>query len=160
MLRAGHADVRFRPTPQADGPVKVLLNPEMTMRHIDASGGGYTQNLDGVVTGRVSVTRLNFDTVEPIVPASGKAENDITPNGIRLLNQAVLTDLVNLTALIEEGASSSLTSQLLRPLDRMGAPVELLCELDTTEDFVSALNSLLAKNHAAARICRATTEPC
>ena len=152
VVRTGQGDVRFHPTPQTNGPVRVLLNPEMTMLHIDTQGAGYTQNLDGVVTGRVSMTRLNFDTVEPLVPASGKAENEVTPNGSLLLTHDALVKALQTNAL--EESSSPLISQLMSPAERMGALVELLCELDTKKEFVNELNKLLEKNQAAARICK------
>jgi hypothetical protein len=152
VLRTGQGNLRFRPAPQAAGAVKVLLNPEMTMVHTDTQGAGYTQNLDGVVTGKVSRTLLNFDTVEPLVPASGKAENAVVPNGSVLLTHDALVNALQMSAVAE--SYSVLSSQMTSPAERMGALVELLCELDTKKEFVNELNKLLEKNQAAARICK------
>jgi hypothetical protein len=152
VLRDGNSDSPFRSQPQANGPVKVLLNPETTMIHRDTSGPGYTLNMDGIVTGRAPVTRLNFDTVEPLIPASGKAENELTPNGILLLSHDALVDAVKTSQAAE--ARSFVGTENLPVADRMGALIELLCELDTQEKFLVELNKVLVKNHAAARICR------
>ena len=155
VLRNGQGDSPFRPLPQAGGPVKVLLNPETAMIHADTSGAGYTRNLDGVTTGRVSVTRLNFDTVEPLIVASGKAENEIMPNGIVLLGRDALVEAVKQIPVAEGGHSGSLEGMSALPAgDRMAALIELLCGLDTGEDFVGELNKVLSKNQAGAKICR------
>jgi hypothetical protein len=151
VLRNTPDNPYFRSVPQADVPVKVLLNPETTMVHMDTSGRGMTQNMDGVVTGRVSVTRLNFDTVEPLIPASGKAENEVTPNGIHLLSHDALVNALKLSRATEE---RSFGTESLSPAERMGTLIELLCDLDTQEEFVAELNGVLGENRAAARICR------
>lgn len=152
VTREGQGDLRFRSVPQANGPVKALLNPETTMIHTDPSRAGYTQNLDGVVTGRVSVTRVNFDTVEPLIPASGKAENEITPNGIRSLTLDAFVEAVKLSRTVEAGTFVDVDN--LPAADRMGTLIELLCELDTKKELLIELNKVLSKNGASATICQ------
>jgi len=143
-------DSPFRPFPQAMGPIKVLLNPETTMIHTDRQGQGYTSTLQGVTTGFVSRTHLDFDTVEPLVPASGKAENEITPNGVIPLGRDALVEAVKTSHVIE---GRPVTSDL--PVaGQMSALIELLCGLDAHKEFVDELNEVLLKNGAQVRISR------
>ena len=153
VLKDTAGNTPFRSLPQAQAPVKVLLNPETTMVHTDTAGPGYTQNSDGVVTGRVSMPRLNFDTVEPLVPASGKAENEIHPNGLITLTTSDLVKAVDHSALLSEAGGISAVDTLSPPA-RLAALLGLLGELDSSESFVAELNKVLAQNHAPTRICR------
>lgn len=152
VLRNGPGDAPFRAVPQSIDPVKVLLNPETTMVHTDTSGAGALRDMDGVVTGHISVTRLNFDTVESLIPASGKAENEVMPNGIRLLSHDELVQAVQASRSAE--TTSFAGTETLTAADRMAALIELLCELDSREAFLAKLNEVLTKNQSAARICR------
>jgi hypothetical protein len=151
VVRPGRGEESFRAQPQSDGPVKVLLNPETTMVHRDPDGVGVTLNLNGEVTGEISRTRLNFDTVESLVPASGKAANEIMPNGILVLTHDTLQDALHSISRLETGARAG--SENLPAADRIRTLIELLCELDTKKEFLAQLNKILGKNHAAARIC-------
>ena len=152
VLRGGPNHLTFMPAPQASGPLKVLLNPETTMVHVDTTTHvGWITNADGIVTGKIPVVPLNFDTVEPLIVATGKAENEITPNGLFKLGRDALTAAVKGAATLES-ASTTATDELTAP-DRMSALVGLLCELDTQEEFLSDLNKVLAQNKAPARIC-------
>jgi hypothetical protein len=152
VLKNTQGESFFRSAPQSDRPVKVLLNPETIMIHTDIGGSGYTQSMDGIVTGKVSRTPLTFDTVEPIIPASGKAENELTPSGIRLLSREALADTLKVSK--AAGFGMYLGAQHLPDSERMGALLELLCELDGREAFLTELNKVLAKNRAAVKISR------
>jgi hypothetical protein len=144
----------LRRLPQSNAAVRVLLNPETTMVNEDHHGAGYTQQLDGVVTGRVSVTRLNFNIVEPIIPASGKAENEIDPNGIRLIEMTSLHDPHGTVVhqLVPEELHAR-GSQSIPDDERLRALMELLCELDTNASVLSQLNDILTQNQATVRLC-------
>lgn len=151
VLRDGQGKMSFRPQPQSADPIKVMLNPETTMVHIDTSGAGALRDMDGRVTGHVSVTRLDFDSVEPIVPASGKAENEVVPNGIKLLSRDALVEAVKVNRAAEGGPL--IDTENLSSADKMATLIGLLCELDHQEEFVDELNNVLARNNATARIC-------
>jgi hypothetical protein len=137
--------------PQSSDAVRVLLNPETTMVHVDTSGRASFIDQDGYVRGTVPVTRLNFDVVEPLVPASGKAENAIIPDGIHLLDHAVLVDaMAAARSSVEE--STTLVPNASRA-DHMRLLVTLLCETDGDAKLTHALNEVLAENHARVRLC-------
>jgi hypothetical protein len=151
VVRDGRSDMAFRSVPQAPDTVRVLLNPETTMIRKDMSGGGYTRTQDGVVTGRVSIGHLYFDIVEPIVPASGKAENELTPNGLVLLSKDALLEAVQSRRAIEAG--NSVGAGNMPAADSMGMLIELLCMLDSHEEFLGELNKVLSQNLSAVKIC-------
>lgn len=100
-----------------------------------------------------SPSRLNFDTVEPLVPASGKAENEIHPNGLITLTTSDLVKAVDRTAILSEATGISAVDNLSGPA-KLAALLGLLGELDSSESFVAELNKVLSQNHAATRICR------
>jgi hypothetical protein len=152
VLRNDNDKAMFRAFPQAMGPVKVLLNPETTMTHKGNPMGGGVRDMDGYVRGHVGIPPLDFDTVEPLIVATGKAENEITPNGNSVLRRDAL---IQTMAAQKPGESSGLEgTDHLPAADRMRLLLELLCDLDTNDKFVAELNKVLNQNEATARICR------
>lgn len=141
----------FRRTPQSSDNVRVLLNPETTMMRVDTSGRANYIDQDGYVRGTIPVTRLNFDVVEALALASGKAENSIVPDGIRLLDHAVLVEAMAATqGLFAE--STTLVPNASRA-DHMRLLVTLLCETDDDPALTTALNEILGENQSRVRLC-------
>lgn len=141
----------FRRVPQSQNVVRVLVNPETTMVNTDHSRSGYTRQLDGVVTGTVSLTRLNFNVTEPLVTASGRAENELIPDGFKNLDLAPLqTPRRGLKK--ERLLAVSIGASTVPDEERARALVELLCELDTDPVGLSLVNEVLAENHASIRL--------
>jgi hypothetical protein len=142
----------FRRVPQSRTAVKVLVNPETTMVNKDNLRPGYTRQLDGVVTGTVSVTRLDFNVTEALVTASGKAENEVIPDGSKSLDLAPLqsphgaADVEPVPVEVLRGASAVPDEERARAL------VELLCELDENAEGLVLVNEVLAENDVRIRL--------
>jgi hypothetical protein len=149
VLRGESGERTFFARPQADRPMKVLLNPETTMIHRARPGPGYMLDKEGFVTGRIPVARLNFDTVEPLVPASGKAENELMPNGVQFLSHEALVEAMQPRLAAEDDAAPIAHASAA---DRMRQLITLLGELGTEDALIHGINDVLARNRATARL--------
>lgn len=168
---------RFLTRPQAQGPVRVLLNPET--HAIYRVGGGQATNYDdpppyndplsGLVTGNSTVdpppVQRGFsylpsrmvERTEPLHLASGKAENELIPEGSRLITaDGVKYALDALT--IEEGKETDYRgADLVADQDRAGALIELLGEVGSNDTLIRALNQVLKEQKAGVSLTKLKT---
>src|SRR6187399_1988223 len=90
VLRDRSGKTPFRAMPQSDKPVRVLLNPETVgTKIVPGSPFGLTDR-DGYVIARSWNSGFEIDSIEPLVPATGKAENEIVPDGLWIFDAATV----------------------------------------------------------------------
>ena len=166
---------RFFMQPQADRPVRVLLNPEtrtinlaigqrMDIYNDEPPVQGPLAGLWGgidvanpydpppVKRGFALLPSRTTERTEPLHLASGKAENELEPEGSRLITAEGLEYAIASLAADGVDASEYRGAELVADQDRAGALIELLCELDNEPALAGAINQVLAKQRAAIRI--------
>jgi hypothetical protein len=149
MLRDRRGLAPFRPIPQMDRPVRVLLNPESTLSFVREVDQMIISDSKGRTQGYTGVDGYHVDAVEPVVPASGKAENEIVPFGLWSPARAEVAAMrtSGSEAFLDNAAPERDNRSLTRLLDQ-------LCELDLDEGAVKELNAILDVNAASLRLRR------
>lgn len=147
-LRLRRESAPFRPIPQLDRPVRVLLNPESTMLFMRYPDRMTISDWDGRPQSYTGTHGYHVDSVEPVVPASGKAENEIVPFGLWSPAQAEVAALRHLD-------SDAFHDSVTPMADRRSLTmlVDELCELSLDEAALMELNSILGANAATLRLC-------
>jgi len=166
---------RFFMQPQADRPVRVLLNPEtrtinlaigqrMDIYNDEPPVQGSLASLWGgidvansydpppVKRGFALLPSRTTERTEPLHLASGKAENELEPEGSRLITAEGLEYAIASLPADGVDASEYRGAELVADQDRAGALIELLCELDNDPALAGAINQVLEKQQAAIRI--------
>ena len=168
---------KFFTQPQADGPVRVLLNPET--RTIYYTGGGRTEIYDDdppfasplgplfggpatidpppVKRGFSYLPSRAIERTEPLHIASGKAENELEPEGSRLLTTENVKYAIDALKAERVEAVEYRGAELVADQDRAGALIELLCEVADDAELTRAINQVLKEQKAAVRIRPDTT---
>jgi hypothetical protein len=157
---------------QADGPVRVLINPET--RTIYYTGGGRSEIYDdppptanpfGVFTGGPAtidpppvqsgfsyLPSRAIERTEPLHIASGKAENELEPEGSGLLTVENVHYAVEALKGERAEAIEYRGAGLVADQDRAGALIELLCEVGEDAVLTRTINQILQEQNAAVRI--------
>ena len=163
----------FTKQPQSDRPVKVLLNPEtLCVYEIPAHtfdlyddpppfslGAGWgpkpspVVDLPPVKRGYAQVPGQVFVHAEPLHIASGKAENELTPEESRGLTAGDLRYAEDAVKSDNDEATQYRGAELVADQDRAGALIELLCELED-DTLTDAVNKILESQKAAIRISK------
>jgi hypothetical protein len=164
----------FTKQPQSDRPVKVLLNPETHFVYgIPAQSFDVYDDpppfslgpqlgpkpapivdLPPVKRGYAQLPGQTFVHTEPLHIASGKAENELRPEGSRVLTAGDLRYAEDAVKADDDEARQYRGSELVTDQDRAGALIELLCELED-DALTDAVNKVLESQKAAMRVCKA-----
>jgi hypothetical protein len=123
--------------PQAEGPVKVLLQPEIR-------GTFLPNNFPNQPAG--DLDQINYS----LVTASGKALNEIEPEGpIRVNNDLITTTLQRLEA---ERELNIERLEEMGELDRAVMVIESLSQLDTSPENLEQVSNLLSRANIPIRM--------
>jgi len=163
---------RFLTQPQASGPVRVLVNPET--RTIYYTGGGRAEIYDDIPPfpnplGGLAGQPNTFDPppeqrgysylpsraierTEPLHIATGKAENELTPDGSRSFTAENVQYAIEALKNEDTEATEYRGAGLVAEPDRAGALIELLGEVGNDAALVRTINQVLKEQKAAVRI--------
>lgn len=133
--------------PQFDRPVRVLLHAEaVTETMPELSWRSSYQDKDGYVIGRGgSVGKVSpLQDVASIALASGKAHNELPPDGAFVIGRDALATV---TAGLQQGAEGRIrgATEDLPDHDRADALLELLAEIRPERATLDDLNALLVR---------------
>jgi hypothetical protein len=144
-----------RLVPQSDGVLKVMLHAE-TVTDVEPSirerGGISDSRGFAIAHFGVSGALSNVRTAVGLTLASGRAVNEITPDGNFVINKSLL-GLVNKVArdtdpaLPGKGATSDVADE-----DRATALLELLAELSSDPETIQEVNRLLQRSRVMIRL--------
>ena len=165
---------RFLTQPQADAPVRVLLNPETRTIYYTGCGRseiyeddppipnplgaifGGPQTLDPppVKSGFSYLPSRAIERTEPLHLASGKAENELVPEGTRLITTENVNYAIDALKSDHVEAVDYRGADLVADEDRAGALIELLGEVGNDATLIRAINQVLKEQQATIRIQR------
>lgn len=151
---AGTGKTVFRFGAQSDHAVKVLLHAE-TVSDVQPSISERAGIIDsrGYVWGRLGVSGAlsTIRTAVALALASGRAENEIAPDGSFLIDKASIVTLRARAGDTGSGAGHGATGELA-DADRAAALMELLTQVKDDGDTIAELNKLLESAKLGFRI--------
>ena len=160
---------RFVRQPQADRPVRVLVNPETRTLNVSGVqqvdiyddpppvtfqtfGGPLTYDEPPVKRGFTWVPGKIVERTEPLHIGTGKAENELEPEGARSLR---VEDVEYAREAVNAGHLETIGyrgAETVPEPDRAGALIELLCEVGQDPALTAAINQGLTDQQAAIRL--------
>ena len=93
-----------------------------------------------------------IERTEPLHVSTGKAENEIKPEGLKKLSVENLEYAIDAVKATGVEAGDYRGAELVADQDRVGALIELLCEMGDDPVLTRAINKVLDEQQAAIRV--------